>query len=155
MSVVPPRGVQGGEVSRKSTESKTQPNITEAAERTGLLIRGLQNRLADRPSDESAENLEWELQKYFAAEVGPEISCRFPLNKLRQRVIDGVADKILAGWEWGQEGNATPLENEVTQKLIERIFERLIGSRTELCEGRKTLPASKASGKLPETQLPA
>src|SRR5579863_2581162 len=63
--------VQGGEVSRKSTESKAEPDIRAAAERTGLLIRGLQNRLADRPSDESAENLEWELQKYFAAEVGP------------------------------------------------------------------------------------
>jgi hypothetical protein len=148
-------------VSRKSTESKTEPNIKtepdirEAAERTGLLIRGLQNRLADRPADESAENLEWELQKYFAAEVGPEISCRFPLNKIRQRVIEGVADKILAGWEWAQEGNVAPLENEVTDKLIERVFEGLIGSRTELRESRKTISASKASGKLPETQLPA
>jgi hypothetical protein len=147
-------------VSRKSMESKTEPNIKaepdirQAAERTGLLIRGLQSRLTDRPSDESAENLEWELQQHFAAEVGPEISCRFPLNKIRQRVIDGVADKILAGWEWAQESNATPLENEVTEKLIERVFERLIGSRTELREGRRTLSASKASGK-PETQLPA
>lgn len=131
-------------VSRKNPEPKAEPSITEAAERAGILIRGLQNRLAEHPSDESTEDLEWELQKSFAAEAGAEISGRFPLNQIRERVIEGVAEKILRGWEWRQDGKTAPLENEVIEKLIERVFAGVIGARTDL-EERPTRTLSAAS----------
>jgi hypothetical protein len=136
-------------VSRKNPEPKAESSVTEAAERAGILIRGLQNRLAEHPSDESTEDLEWELQKSFAAEAGAEISGRFPLNQIRERVIEGVAEKILRGWEWRQDGKTAPLENEVIEKLIERVFAGVIGARSDL-EDRPahTLSASKSPARL-------
>ena len=54
-------------MSRKNPEQKPESTITEAAERAGVLIRGLQSRLNDHPAEasieESTEDLEWELQK--------------------------------------------------------------------------------------------
>lgn len=136
-------------MSRKTTESRTGQNIAEAAERTELLIRGLQNRLGDQLADDSTESLEWQLQRYFETEAGPGISCRFPLNQIRQRVIDGVVAKILSGWEWAEDGKSAPLENEIVEKLIERVFERLATGRPQLREAPgRALSASKGSGKL-------
>lgn len=119
-------------MSRKSTEPKTGPSLTAAAERTGLLIRGLQARLSDQAPEETAEDLERELQTYFAAHAGPEISSRFPLHQIRQRVIDGVAEKILSGWDRSPDGKVVTLEDAVVERLIERIFESLLAARGEL-----------------------
>ena len=140
-------------MSRKSRESRNEPNIAEAAERAGMLIRGLENRLADCAPEESTESLEWELQKCFAAEAGPEISSHFPLNRLRHRVTKGVAEKILAGWEWSQDGTTAPLEREVIEVLIERVFERLVAARGFGVK-TKALPGN-ASAKLQANQLSA
>lgn len=139
-------------MSRKSLESRAEPNITAAAERAGMLIRGLQSRLTDR-AEESTEDLEWELQKCFAAEAGPEVASRFPMNQLRQRVAEGVAEKILAGWEWSQDDMAAPLENEIVEALIERIFERLITARAQVRDVKAG--GLKASARLPSAQRSA
>lgn len=101
-------------MSRKSPE----PGIAEAAENAELRIRVLQSRLAERDSgvrkSDPVEDLEWELQKYFAGEAGRN------LDQIRRRVIDGVVDKILEDWE-----SAAPIENEIVSRLVERIYERL------------------------------
>ena len=102
---------------RKSPEPRPEPGIAEAAENAEHRIRVLQNRLAERDSGgrkEAAEDLEWELQKYFAAEAGRN------LDRIRRRVIEGVVDKILRDWE-----GTAPLENDVVSRLVERIHERL------------------------------
>ena len=101
--------------SRKNPES-SEPNITQAAEKASLVIRGLQSRLR-RPSDpveESPEQLEQQLQQYFARS-----SAAGPLAELRSRVIDGVVDRILRQWEQG-----SALEPEVVERLIVRVLER-------------------------------
>jgi hypothetical protein len=111
--------------SRKNPENKPEPvqePIIEAAEKATLVIRGLQSRLRARPADlaeESSDDLERQLQQYFATSLAP--SQRTPLlNDLRNRVIDRVADRILAHWE-----NSSALENEVIERLIDRVIERL------------------------------
>lgn len=142
-------------MSRKSLESRTEPNITEAAERTGMLIRGLQNRLTDRTPEESTESLEWELQKCFATEAGPEVASRFPLNQLRRRVTEGVAEKILAGWDWSQDDRTTPIESEIIEVLIERVFERLIAKRAQVHEVKNNALPSKTSAKLQAAEFSA
>ena len=100
-------------MSRKSPDPRPEPGITEAAENAELRIRVLQSRLA------ATEDLEWELQKYFAAQPAAEVS------PIRERVIDGVVDRILRGWE------DSPLEKEIVARLIERIFERITNKPRE------------------------
>jgi len=115
-------------MSRKSPEPRTEPGIAEVAENAELRIRVLQSRLAERESGgskaDAVDELERELQKYFSAESG-----RAPLDQIRKRVIDGIVDKILRDWDQSQQGEATPLENEIVSKLVERIFERLATAR--------------------------
>lgn len=111
--------------SRKNPENKpesAQEPIIAAAEKASLVIRGLQSRLRARmaePGDESSDDLERQLQQYFATSPAP--SQRTPLlTDLRNRVIDRVADRILAHWEQN-----SALENEVIERLIDRVLERL------------------------------
>ncbi len=106
--------------SRKNAE----PKITDAAERTGSLIRDLQSRLrGEQPQreqpDESPDDLERQLQEYFGS-TQPNI-----LNEIRNRVIEGVVDRILREWDSPAKGSSTPLENEVITRLIDRVLERL------------------------------
>jgi hypothetical protein len=150
-------------MSRKSAEPKTGPSLTAAAERTGLLIRGLQARLADQAPEETTEDLERELQQYFAARAEPELSNRFPLDQIRQRVIEGVAERILSGWDRSPDGKVATLEDEVVERLIERIFECLLASRRELPRAPKRSvsadsannSAKLAAGPLSTATLPA
>jgi len=100
-------------MSRRSSEPKPEPGIAEAAENAELRIRVLQNRLAERDSG-VAEDLEGELRKLFSTEASSEI---------RRRAVDGVVEKILQEWD------GAPLENEIVERLVERIFERLIAAR--------------------------
>ena len=106
-------------------KTKPEPNLTEAAERTGLLIRGLKSRLlegAPEPStDDSTANLEKQLQEYFACWPGEESRINSPLNRIRNRVIDGVAERILRAWQ--QDGKTHPFENEVIDRLISGVLD--------------------------------
>jgi len=136
-------------VSRKNPDSKNEPPIAEAAQKAELLIRGLQGRLAEHAGDaqgnESAENLEVELEKYFAAETTKQITALSPLHQIRKRVVEGVAEKVLNGWEWSQDGRVPPLENEVIERLVERVFERLTETNGDV-QGRlgRAFPTTKS-----------
>jgi len=135
-------------VSRKNPDSKIEPPITEAAEKAELLIRGLQSRLAEcavEAKAEPGENLEWELERYFATETSKQVTALAPLHQIRKRVVEGVAERVLNGWEWSQAGKVAPLENEVIERLVERVFERLIETHGELPERpTRTLNATKS-----------
>ena len=109
--------------SRKTPENKPDPSpqpISQAAEKASLVIRGLQSRLR-RPEamEESSEELERQLQQYFATSV-PSAQRAPLLANLRDRVIEGVTDRILSHWE---QNNA--LEDEVIERLIDRVMEHL------------------------------
>jgi len=108
--------------SRKNADSGTEPNLAQAAQQASLVIRGLQSRLRQRPADwveETPEQLEQQLQQYFARapQSGRENGM---LGDIRNRVVEGVVDRILREWD---HGNA--LETEVVERLIRRVFERL------------------------------
>ncbi|HEV2200759.1 MAG TPA: hypothetical protein VGR73_13135 [Bryobacteraceae bacterium] len=143
-------------VPRKNPDPKNEPPITEAAAKAELLIRGLQNRLAECAGDvraEPGENLEWELERYFAMETRKQVTALAPLEQIRKRVVEGVAEKVLNGWEWSQGGRVAPLENEVIERLVERVFERLTETHGELPERpTRTLAAPSKS---PVRQVPA
>ena len=130
----------------QSRKPKPEQNISEAAEKTGLLIRGLQSRLLDtnagvqRQPGDATEDLEQQLQQYFACSSGEEIPVTSHLNWIRNRVIDGVADRIMRGWQ--QSGKAHPFEGEVIERLIDGVIETLILNGDGL--GRK--PRSLATG---------
>ena len=115
----------------QSRKIKPEPNITEAAEKTGLLIRGLQSRLLEgvgevheEPGD-TATDLENQLQAYFAGWPG-DATPGGALNRIRNRVIDGVAERILRGWQ--QDGKAHPFESEVVERLIDGVLEALVAN---------------------------
>ena len=113
--------------SRKSQEIRPESNLAEAAEKTSLVIRGLQSRLQprfqpppERPIDESPEDLERQLEQYFSKALvdvpGPTTTV---LAEVRSRVIEGVADRILRHWEQG-----SALQNAIIERLIERLLDR-------------------------------
>jgi hypothetical protein len=97
--------------------------ITEAAERARVMIQDLQSRLrVDPPAEDSTEDLEKQLQQYFetAGAGAPSL-----LSEIRNRVIEGVVERILREWEKPQHGEASAIENEVVTRLIDRVLERL------------------------------
>lgn len=111
---------------RKDPEKKTEPggsDIHQAAEKASLVIRGLQSRLRTRasadPAEESPEELEQQLQHYFANSL-PAPQRAGLLNDIRERVVDGVADRILRHWAQG-----SAIETEVVERLINRLLEHL------------------------------
>jgi len=141
----------------QSRKTKAEPNITEAAEKTGLRIRGLQSRLLEgsgevqEPPDDTTANLEKQLQEYFEYWPGEDSPDTSRLKQIRNRVIDGVAERILRGWERSQEAEGTPFENEVIERLIDGVFERLIANGKVLDRKTRSFPAGP---KLAATQLP-
>src|SRR5690242_6030342 len=72
------------------------PDVAEAAEKTGLVIRGLQTRLQERsfepPAETTSDDLENQLKEYFEHHPREERPESGRLNQLRDRVINGVAD---------------------------------------------------------------
>jgi hypothetical protein len=98
-----------------AARSKTEPRITEAAEKARVLIQDLQSRLrADPPAEAIVDDLEAQLQEYFSSAAGKDA-----VGDIRKRVIEGVVERILREWE------NTPLEDEVVTRLIDRVLERL------------------------------
>ena len=135
--------------SAKNPAARPAATIINATAKTRSVIEDLQARLAlevrshlppptvavldlVQPS-QSLDDLERELQAYFdqaspkpsngSASTNPSRSQI--LDELRNRVIDGVVDRILA--EWTKSPSDTPnslgLGREVMDRLIERVLE--------------------------------
>src|ERR1041384_3945959 len=102
-------------------KAKADPTITEAAEKTGVAIRELQSRLMEQDSGGETVSLERQLQAYFEQWPRESSLGSGTLNRIRDRVISGVAERILRGWENSQDGKLGAIENEVTVRLIERV----------------------------------
>jgi len=83
------------------------------------------------PAEESVDDLEQQLQAYFnhASPATPRTKI---LDELRNRVIDGVVDRILA--EWASPKPGAGLGPEVMERLIERVLEEF----GKLAEASKT-----------------
>ena len=140
---------------RKNLERKAQPNLTDAVARTERVLKGLQTRLAERAVESGEpggdevrdDDLERELLKYFergspgtvvsrgprTAEPGAAGTREAPggaegragpvpaLEEIRRRVIEGVVERVLKEFD----SPASPLMNEVVERLIERVVMRL------------------------------
>ena len=113
-------------------QTKSESKLSEAADRTAALLEGLQSRLreappvADRPRGETSEDLDRELQEYFGSESGkrPDSVPSVP-DEIRDRVIEAVADRILECWGRGHRSELGALENQVIDRVAERILERM------------------------------
>jgi len=109
--------------------TKSESKLAEAADKTAALLQGLQSRLNGTTvvaREETPDELDRQLQEYFVAESGksPNPGDAGVLNQIHNRVIDAVADRILASWEnGGRELGA--LEKQVIDRLAERILERM------------------------------
>ena len=116
-------------MSRKSPEPRTTQDIAQVAEKAGLRIRGLQNRLAEcgpaSPGRDIEEDLDRELQQYFAAPTGGQVSNPQGQGQIRSRVIEGVVERIMQRWD--EDSAAAPIEDEIILRLADRILARLRG----------------------------
>lgn len=123
---MPVRGYNYRSVARPT---KSESKLAEAADKTAALLQGLQSRLNGTTvvaREETPDELDRQLQEYFVAESGksPNPGDAGVLNQIHNRVIDAVADRILASWEnGGRELGA--LEKQVIDRLAERILERM------------------------------
>ncbi len=110
--------------SARQSAAKPATTIVNATARTRSVIENLQARLTAVPPlqsrEESVDDLERQLQAYFdrATPASPRSKL---LEELRNRVVDGVVDRILA--EWANPGKASGLGPEVMERLIERVLE--------------------------------
>jgi len=138
--------------SPKNTSVRQAASIASVAAKTRSAIEGLQEKLSreshhsvpqyvapiprraqDMGPDESDEELERQLQSYFARAnslprggVNTASSARTQiLDELRSRVIDGVAERILAEWACPQPGGTPTLGSELMERLIERLLDQL------------------------------
>ncbi len=121
--------------SAKQPSAKPAATIVNATAKTRSVIEDLQARLTGESrarippqplsQEESLEDLERQLQSYFERAPAATASPRtHMLDELRNRVIDGVVNRILAEWADPQRGHAgTGLGQEVMDRLIERVFE--------------------------------
>jgi hypothetical protein len=122
-------------------------SIAEAADKAASRMRQLRSRMSDpaettarvvpreiepvskaarvvRQDPETIEEMERQLQQLFEQTPGYAMSGSRLLHEIRGRVVDGVAERILAAW--GAEGaDAGMLEDEVVERLIVRVLERL------------------------------
>lgn len=108
-------------------QTKSESKLAEAADKTAALLQGLQSRLngnAVISREETSDELDRQLREYFVAESGKSPSDTGVLNQIHSRVIDAVADRILASWENGGR-ELGGLEKQVIDRLAERILERM------------------------------
>lgn len=100
-----------------SSSTQDKLSLNKAAQRTATALEDLQSRLAGDPADTPAD-LGKELEAYFS---GPP-AVR---DEIRDRVIDGVADRILQQWE--EPGGEMPVsfKTEVVARLVERVLQKL------------------------------
>ena len=136
----------------KNPSVRPEVSIASAAAKTRSAIEGLQEKLSEDAQSsvphyvapvprkaldigpgETDEDLEKQLQSYFARASSPPrgaasvtSSTRTQiLDELRSRVIDGVAERILAEWACPQPGTSPTLGSELMERLIERLLEQL------------------------------
>jgi hypothetical protein len=111
-------------------QTKSESTLAEAADKTAALLQGLQSRLngnAVVAHQETPDELDRQLREYFVAESGkaPSAGDAGVLNQIHSRVIDAVADRVLASWENGGSRELGALEKQVIDRLAERILERM------------------------------
>ena len=140
----------------KSSSAREVATMATATAKTRSVIEGLRARLSEatkpashspgppanarnRPDDatqqESEEELEKQLQAYFARAVAESTEGDSPgeprshykiLNQLRDRVIEGVVDRIFEQWSRPQGSfQTTGLAREITDRLIDRVLEEV------------------------------
>lgn len=103
---------------------KIEPELKNAADKTRAVIEDLHSRLREATGDQSParDDLDHELQDYFSAEGNRSGNV---LDSIREKVVEAVADRILARWESGPPGQSDPVENAVVERLIARVMDRL------------------------------
>jgi hypothetical protein len=138
--------------SPKNSSVRQEDSIARATAKTRSVIEDLQEKLSadaqngvpqyvtplprralDVGPNETDEDLERQLQSYFArASASPRDGAKVIsstrtqiLDELRSRVIDGVAERILEEWAGPQPGTSTTLGSELMERLIERLLEQL------------------------------
>ena len=112
-------------------QTKPESKLTEAADKATAMLQGLQSRLHQvAPRDEAPDDLDRQLREYFVTESGNSSYSggavdAGALNKIQDRVIDAVANRILDSWERGDRREPGALENKVIDRLAQRILERM------------------------------
>ena len=113
-------------------QTKPESKLTEAADKATAMLQDLQSRLsrdpgaprADAAREETPEDLDRQLREYFVAESGKVPDIRV-LDQIRDRVIEAIADRVLASWENGDRRELGTLENQVIDRVAARILERM------------------------------
>ncbi len=103
-------------------QNKSESKLTEAADKATAMLQDLQSRLSKAPAgraEETPEELERQLQEYFHSESGS-----LP-DQIRDRIINAVADRILESWERGERRELGKLENQVIDRVADRILKRM------------------------------
>ena len=116
---------------------KSESNLSETTDRAAALVEELRSRLEARRED-GQEELDRELQAYFSAAANPPEKSL--LNEIRDRVVEGVVDRIMRAWEEPQSQSSGAIEEAVVERLIERVLERLGSDST----------ATQRTGRVPE-----
>jgi hypothetical protein len=105
-------------------ERKTD-KLTEAAEKTTAVLQGLQSRLnreagwvrAAQP--EIPDELGKQLEEYFAAATSAT------LDHLRNRVMEGLVEKILRTWQEPSGRLSAAFKDALVERLIDRVLDAL------------------------------
>lgn len=117
----------------KEPSAKPAATIVEATAKTRSVIKDLQARLTGAlppQKGEPVDDLERELRDYFeraAPSHGTGTQRNQLLNELRNRVIEGVVDRIIAEWSTSKPNapHCLGLGREVMDRLVERVLQEL------------------------------
>jgi hypothetical protein len=114
---------------------KAESNLSETTNRAAALLEELRSRLNPDSGhrSETSDELDRELQAYFSGSnfSGSNPSQKGALDEIRDRVIEGVVDRIMRAWQNPQAPRLGALEEAVVAKLIERVLEGLATGLTE------------------------
>ena len=113
-------------------ERKTE-KLTEAAEKTAAVLQGLQSRLSREAGARTAppevpDELGKQLEEYFAAASHPSATDPGPsadLDGIRSRVMDGVVERILRGWQEPGGRLSAAFKDALVERLMERVMDSL------------------------------
>ena len=105
-------------------ERKTD-KLTEAAEKTTAVLQGLQSRLSREAGGgrtaqpEIPDELGKQLEEYFAA------ASSATLDDLRNRAMEGVADRLLRAWQEPSGRLSAAFKDALVERLIERVLDAI------------------------------